>query len=168
MGNIFFIGDTHFGHANILKFEPEYRPFNSIQEHDEKLVEKWNSVVRANDTVYHLGDVAFPTYAIKHLSRLMGKKFLVLGNHDWKKEKMLMPHFNRMGGVAYIDRKYILSHVPVHPYNFNRWKANIHGHLHSKNLDDPRYINVSVEQIGLTPISIEDINERCRSIASAF
>lgn len=41
-----------------------------------------------------------------------------------------------------------------------RWKYNIHGHLHTNSLPDKRYINVSAEQIDLTPISLAEIRSR--------
>jgi calcineurin-like phosphoesterase family protein len=54
---IFFTGCTHFGHANIIKLAQ--RPFASIEEMNEVLVERWNSTVGSDDTVYHLGDFSW-------------------------------------------------------------------------------------------------------------
>ena len=54
-------------------------------------------------------------------------------------------------------RDCILTHVPVHPSQFGRYKANIHGHLHSTKISDARYINVSAECIGLAPVSLNDL-----------
>ena len=51
------ISDTHWYHENIIKLC--HRPFLSAKEMNEKLIENWNSVVSRDDTVYHLGDVAF-------------------------------------------------------------------------------------------------------------
>ena len=60
--NVFFTSDTHFGHKNLLKIG-KGRPFDTIEEHDEALIENWNKVVKPNDLVYHLGDVAMATDA---------------------------------------------------------------------------------------------------------
>ncbi len=54
---IFFTADTHWGHANIIKFCD--RPFVSIEEMNEVLISKWNAKVTGNDTVYILGDMFF-------------------------------------------------------------------------------------------------------------
>ena len=80
---IFMTSDTHFSHRNIIHLG-EGRPFSSIEEHDEALVENWNSKVRPDDTVIHLGDVAFGhrEETLKTIDRLNGYKILIPGNHD--------------------------------------------------------------------------------------
>ena len=54
---IFFTSDTHFCHKKILEFCD--RPWNSIEEHDEALIDNWNSIITPDDTVFHLGDFCF-------------------------------------------------------------------------------------------------------------
>ena len=156
MNRIFVIGDTHFGHTKILDFEKEARPFNSIEEMNETLVENWNKVVKPKDTVWHLGDVLFGDDNFKYVARLNGYKHLVMGNHDQSKLSNYQLYFNKIVG-AYKLAGHILSHVPVHPTQKYRFKGNIHGHMHSGKLDDPWYINVSCEQTNLTPIELGSI-----------
>ena len=155
----FLIADTHIGHRNILKFEPFHRPFNSIEEHDEAIVERWNSVVRPNDHVWHLGDVLFGKKSFDVLARLNGTKKLILGNHDHYPNQEYLKYFTKIFGVAELGGC-ILSHVPVSPTQFTRYKANIHGHTHSGSVGDARYICVSAEHINLTPVPLEIILER--------
>lgn len=170
---IWLISDTHFGHENILKYEN--RPFKDIDEMDEKMVENWNSVVKQGDKVYHLGDVWMGSgeRAYKTLSRLNGKKRLVLGNHDDVKSAPIMKWFQKV----YLFRSFkefglTLSHVPMHPGSI-KWVddggINVHGHIHSKtvqmggtlfNHDDDRYRCVSVEHINYTPINIDEVRVR--------
>lgn len=154
----FFIGDTHFGHKNIINFESvrPFRPFTSIEEHDEELVRRWNSVVRKGDTVWHLGDFAFGSKHIAIAGRLNGIKKLVLGNHDHYPSAEYLKYFDKLYGAATIEGA-ILTHIPVHPDQLERFPMNIHGHLHTATVGDSRYVNVSAENINLTPISMEDL-----------
>lgn len=61
-------------------------------------------------------------------------------------------------------QKYILTHIPVHMDQFTRFKGNIHGHLHTKRIDDPRYFCVSAEQVNLTPVPISEVIERMERV----
>lgn len=168
MAETWFISDTHFGHENILKFEPEARPFKNLVEMHEALINRWNSVVGHDDTVYHLGDVAFGLINLELVKFLKGNKRLVLGNHDKYPLHNYSRHFCNIYGIKFWNGC-LLSHAPCHTNQLEyRAVANIHGHMHSKKLDDVRYINVSVEQNNLTPINADIIlqrvkdNERCK------
>lgn len=156
MSKTFVISDTHFGHSNILKFESFYRPFETIAEHDEWLVKKWNEVVTTKDTVYHLGDVLFGKHSFSILPRLHGNKKLVMGNHDMYPISEYAKHFTKIMPYATLSGC-ILSHIPVHPQQLYRYKLNIHGHLHSNSIDDPRYKCVSVEHTDLRPVDLQQI-----------
>lgn len=156
MADTFFIGDTHFGHAKVLTFEAEFRPFATIEEHDEALIDRWNSVVRKRDTVWHLGDVLFGRHSFRHLARLNGTKKLVAGNHDCYPTAAYLEHFNRVVGAAEVAGC-LLTHIPVHESQFRRYRLNIHGHLHSRKIDDKRYRCVSAEHNNLTPIAIDEV-----------
>lgn len=151
---IFVISDTHFCHAKVIEFEREHRPFETIEAHDEELVYRWNHTVKPKDTVWHLGDVVFGRSNIDILSRLNGVKKLVMGNHDTMRADEYLRYFNSVHACV---RKggFLMSHVPIHPYQFYRFTGNIHGHMHSETLDDPRYECVSVERTELAPILMD-------------
>lgn len=159
MSNVFFIGDTHFGHTNIVKFENNARPFASIEEHDEALVKNWNGVVRKKDIVWVMGDFAFGAASVGMAGRLNGEKKLVMGNHDHYPTEEYMKHFTKLyGAVSY--KHALLTHIPCHPDQLQRWSYNIHGHTHSYVLPDDRYINVSAEQINYTPVSWDELKKK--------
>ena len=83
--NTWIISDTHFGHENILKFEPINRPYKTIEEHDIKIIKQWNHYIKPTDVVYHLGDIGMKctkTYMKDIFKQLNGTKILVRGNHD--------------------------------------------------------------------------------------
>lgn len=130
-----------------------------MEEHDEALVRNWNEVVKPGDTVWHLGDVLFGVEAFKYIARLNGLKNLVLGNHDHYDIELYQQHFRKI--VPYHKTHgVLLSHMPVHPSQLgdgHRYRGNIHGHLHSKSLNDPRYVNVSVECWNLRPVLLDKV-----------
>lgn len=156
MNRTFVTADTHFGHKKILEFEAAHRQFASIEEHDEALVERWNAAVAPKDTVWHLGDVLFGREAFAYLPRLNGVKKLVMGNHDRYPTALYLEHFNVVLGSAEV-RGAIFTHIPIHPGQFRRYRANVHGHLHSRKMEDERYICASAEHHGLAPVLLDRI-----------
>ena len=164
MPEVFFIADTHFGHKGIINFESTkpFRPFDTIEEHNEEIIRRWNAKVTKNDNVWHLGDFCFGKHNLEIAARLNGTKRLVMGNHDQYAGADYLRYFTRICGASEFDGC-ILTHIPVHPSQFERYRANIHGHLHTNRLDDSRYINVSCEQISLTPISYSEIKNSPRN-----
>ena len=165
MTNTFFIGDLHFGHKNIIKFDGirDIRHFDTIEEHDAELVRRWNKVIGRKDIVWVLGDFCFGKKNLEIAGQLNGIKKLILGNHDTYQSADYLKYFHKLyGAVEY--RGNILTHIPVHTDQFDRFKFNIHGHLHTNIINDPRYICVSAEQIGLAPIHEEDLNNTRKTI----
>jgi calcineurin-like phosphoesterase family protein len=165
--NIWFISDTHFFHSNILKFTNAdgslARPgYDSVEDMNEKLVERWNADIRPQDTVYHMGDVSF-RYGSEFnelMSRLNGNKTLIIGNHD--NVALLLPWFPKvLVWREFRDHNFVASHVPVHPTQLRRGKDhegfNIHGHIHANVLEDHRYINLCVEHTGGKPVHIDEV-----------
>ena len=57
--NKWFVSDTHFSHTNIIRYTG--RPFQSVNEMDERLIENWNALVEPQDTVFFLGDFGLGT-----------------------------------------------------------------------------------------------------------
>ena len=163
MPTTFLVADTHFGHAGVCRFLNEdgskLRPWTDPKEMDEAMVEKWNSVVKPNDKVYHLGDVVINRKALQTVGRLNGDKVLVKGNHDIFKLSEYTQYFRDIRAY-HVMNNYILSHIPVHPDSKGRFKGNIHGHLHSRTLQDRWYFCCSVEQIDFAPIPFDDVIKR--------
>ena len=46
-----FISDPHFDHNNVLRFEEGFHTFESIEEHDNEIIARWNSVVQEDDKI---------------------------------------------------------------------------------------------------------------------
>ncbi len=149
----FFISDLHFGHKNILNFAPNFRKGPTYQDHDEWLIQNWNSVVSKRDLVWVLGDVAMDLACLSYMDRLKGSKRLVLGNHDYPNMAQYNPYFTEIWGMARY-KEFWLTHCPIHPAEFRKKKYNIHGHVHQNSINDPRYINVCVEAVFGTPVEL--------------
>ena len=96
---VYVISDTHFGHANIIKYCD--RPFNDADQMDSMLIKNWNEIITPDDIVWHLGDFALKNKekTINYFRRLNGRKMLVLGNHDIFPEQ-----FYRDLGFQYVSR----------------------------------------------------------------
>lgn len=159
---IFLISDHHFSHNNILTFKRNdgspLRDFPSVSIMNEYMIQKWNDVVKPGDKVYHLGDVTFSNRFLPIMDNLHGEKVLIKGNHDNLKISQYMQYFKDVRAYHVLD-KIVLAHVPIHPESLQRWKGQVHGHTHANNLIDPKYVNVSVENVDYTPVDFEQIRE---------
>ena len=158
---IYFIADTHFNHENIIKYCD--RPFSNAKEMNEYIIQKWNSVVKEDDIVYHLGDVGFgTTEMLKELiSRLNGTKILLRGNHDFKRG---VNGWKEVGFSEVYKKKIelgnlILTHEPIEILEDG--KINVFGHIHNKPLSErfnkENHICISCDVVDYTPqiINIE-------------
>lgn len=133
-----FISDLHFGHKNCLAYDA--RPFKTIEEHDEALIEKWNSVVDVNDDVWILGDISWhgAMKTVEILNRLNGIKHLCVGNHD---KKLLRCKEFRDCFIEITDYREIqiddhfgivLSHYPIPCFNMHYYGwFHLYGHVHT-------------------------------------
>lgn len=154
MKKLWVIGDTHFNHTNIIKYTN--RPFRSVEEMNETIINNWNRVVGDEDLVIHLGDFGFfwkEEQAKEFADRLSGRKILILGNHDRKKWDWKAIGFE---GVTkkLVFQDFIFSHKPLQPKDNPQLKQNIHGHIHDKNSEFFWQSNVCVEKINYTPLEV--------------
>ncbi len=176
MANIWFISDTHFFHANILKFTGNngelIRPgFKDADEMNELMVERWNSVVRNGDKVWHLGDVAFKTTERRHdlnnlLHRLRGNKRMLLGNHDNVEALAQTRAFEKIElWKGFHDQGFTCSHIPLRLDSLRDGTVNVHGHIHQNVMKDRGYVNVCVEVRNYTPVHMDEIIQDVRRAA---
>ena len=173
----YFTADLHLGHTNILRMAE--RPFSCIEEMDETLIANWNERVKGNDTVYIVGDLIFKSKTNnpeQYLSRLKGKKILVLGNHDhdWKDKVDMGRYFKEVLNLKEVDIEGHLTticHYPMIEWRSSRKENSkrlgflIHGHIH-KNTEKPEYmqlfrlpnaLNAGVDINGFRPVTFEEL-----------
>ncbi len=152
-----FISDLHLGHKNLAT--SDIRKFPTVDEHDNYIISMWNSVVKSpKDLTFVLGDFTMEkpqSYGL--LSKLRGRIIGVGGNHDRPQDvRKLLEYIESLNGL--IEYKgFLLSHAPLHESIVNEVRGNIHGHIHSKIIDNPKYFNVCAEMINYRPITIEEL-----------
>lgn len=166
--NPWIIADTHFGHQKIIDFES--RPFHSLEEMDETLINNCNKKVKGDQDFFILGDYSFygRDKTMELTSRLHGRKILITGNHDGKSRKFYLDcGFSEVINypIVYEDF-FILSHKPLY-MNKNTPYVNIFGHVHG----NPMYKDmtscsfcVSAERTHYTPISLDEIKRKLQQI----
>lgn len=164
MADKWFTSDTHFFHTNILKFIDDQghriRPFDSLEEMHEMMIERWNSHVKDRDYVYHLGDVTFQYHGAFNnlMSRLKGKKRLIVGNHDKIWNPALIANFEKADlWKGFHEGNFTCSHMPLPLDSLRDGAYNVHGHLHQRMKVDKHYINVCVEVRDYYPVSYDQI-----------
>jgi calcineurin-like phosphoesterase family protein len=165
---IFYISDLHLFHPAILS--KCKRPFNSIDEMHNSIMENWKRKVKKNDIVYILGDVGM--YHQKEiadfLNSLPGKKVLITGNHDKfnLRDRDFRNCFISIKPYDEIfdkERKVVLFHYPIEEWDgFFRSFYHLHGHVH--NQDDSlvkldRRFNVSADVLGFEPKTLDELIE---------
>lgn len=178
-----FISDTHFFHFKILEYCN--RPFNTIEEHNQALIDNWNSVVKPEDTVFHLGDFCIggaPKWK-EIREQLNGHIILIMGNHDWQNRTagtdLLFDYVTQQMRIEIDGRTVYLNHFPF--LSFAHWdaekyaKEHLHfalsGHTHIRKENTgsdaefikyylPTQYDVGVDFNNYTPISWEEINNK--------
>lgn len=180
--NIWFYSDPHFDHKNIIKYDG--RPFNSVEEMNNALIERYNSIVKPEDIVVWVGDCFLGrTQNAKDIMKILnGKKVLIRGNHDKRRTQMLNLGFDWVceSMCLNIAKELVnVSHYPYHPTwlqrlfrkvdvrklhkrlkNDGKWL--IHGHTHlgyGKKALQGRQINVGCMFWGYKPVSITTIEQ---------
>jgi calcineurin-like phosphoesterase family protein len=155
----YFTSDTHFGHKSVIDFCK--RPFRDVEEMNAALVENWNSVVKRDDRVYHLGDFAWDMATAKEIRpQLNGHIRLVIGNHDDVPKLAATGMFTRMSlWRAFKDWNFTATHIPLALSETREGAFNVHGHKHNDpNFDRQEHqINVCTEMTNYTPIHVEEI-----------
>ena len=164
---LFFTADTHFGHANIIKYCR--RPFASVGEMDEFIVEGWNRVVGKDDTIYHLGDFSRRDRMLAEwiLRRLNGKKFLCLGSHD-KHMLKLAGYFEAIRESLLIEegrgQLIFLSHYlhkiwPRSHYGSWHLFGHSHGGMNDYARQEGKLLDVGVDSHDFKPWSLDEVAE---------
>lgn len=163
---VYFTSDFHFGHNAIIRMQN--RPFADAAEMNEALIQNYNARVGNNDVVYILGDVSHripqeQTDAL--ISRLRGKKTLVIGNHDKHVNASLYEEVCDFKCVSLSGFYFALMHYPMASWPRScHGSTQLHGHCHfdreynmANQQHGLRRYDVGVDANLFTPVSVEEI-----------
>lgn len=169
----YYISDTHFGHYNIIRLCS--RPFSSVEEMDETIINNWNNVVKDTDTVYIGGDFCYKSGKdpVEYLKRLNGHKHLLAGNHDKLvlKSPAARKYFESIKDIMNImdeDKRIVLCHYPMVEWDgFFRDTIHLYGHIHNNTSNNtynivkniPNCYNIGADVLGFTPRTLKEIIE---------
>ena len=174
---VFFTADTHFGHANVIKHCS--RPFTSMEEMDNAMLQNWNICVKERDDIYIIGDFCFrgsKDYAVQMLKQLNGRKHLITGNHDKKylKDAKFTEQFAGIADLMNLTvegEKVVLCHYPMAEWDgYFRGSWHIYGHIHNSRNETfeimrtkERALNAGVDITNFFPVSFDEL-KRCNEV----
>ena len=185
----FFTSDTHFGHANIIKYSE--RPFQNVRQMDEALIGNWNEIVGEDDIVFHLGDFTLGENARRYFAALNGRiRILTLEwHHDarWLKAEIgknrlvsrsghpvrLLPALTVLSCAALGTAQHALP-ITISHYPLAEWEAShhgawqLHGHSHSAYTDPQgrKCLDVGVDAMNYRPVSLDALAGMMRTRGS--
>ncbi len=160
--NTFFTSDTHFGHKNIIRYCS--RPFTSVEEMNETIIQRWNAKVKSGDYVYHLGDFAFgqrdQILAVRQ--KLNGHITIIEGNHD---------DIGQPGNYGFIGKHQLLTmkingiYITMCHYAMRTWQKShydawhIYGHSHGTLESIGKSWDVGVDNNNFEPLEFEELKK---------
>jgi calcineurin-like phosphoesterase family protein len=166
----FFTSDTHFDDPYAIPYFQ--RPFKSVDEMNEVIVEGWNRVVSDEDTIYHLGD--FTLEDIRHFSkwvnRLKGNIKILPGSHDqpWLKGFAATEKVQVIAPLVSVEfpkitvgedaQVIVLCHYSMQVWDrSNQGSWHLFGHSHGKLKGIGLSCDVGVDCTEFTPLSLEQV-----------
>ena len=171
---IYFTSDLHLGHKAIIHMQN--RPFDSVDEMNEVLIDNINRIVMPNDKIYFLGDMAHHI-PFEERDRLIKKircrnRYLIIGNHDLRGgdgeagyDPALFIWMKQYTKESLSGNRIIMMHYPILSWDkMHGGSIMLHGHIHAgpeyneKNIKDGiRRFDVGVDANDYKPVSIDTI-----------
>lgn len=180
MGEIYLISDTHFFHANIIRYCN--RPFDDEDAMNAEMERRWSIIVNPDDVLVHVGDLTAGLKGRKDdlkalIGRLPGRKVLVKGNHDHMKDEWyleagfekVVDYFNA-GGILFAHVPDVADSTHPHPWaditkklrEQHKPVLTIHGHDHRTNIPEYEgHFNCAADRHAFMPFTLKSALERC-------
>ncbi|EMA70339.1 metallophosphoesterase family protein [Halorubrum distributum] len=166
----YVISDTHFDDPKMV--DDLNRPFECVEEMNNSLIDKWNSIVEETDTVYHVGDLLGdkPTenrenHALFRLDQLNGEIHLIAGNHPpVSKSQFTNSSIDIISSqkLNFEGYNFYFTHKTEHaPDEWDGWiiSGHEHGNPAKYPFIDPetQRVNVACERVEYRPLLLSDI-----------
>jgi len=158
---IYFTSDWHIDETRITKeFNPFFRPFSSISEQNQIILNNAKAIIKSQDVLYHLGDVSMTIDGIACIDQIKcASKHLIIGNYDEDKIGFLAKHFDTVSFSKYVELsngfQVFCTHYPASAMEQSSF--GIVGHIHGLWKVQPNMINVSVDAWHFKPVSEDEI-----------
>lgn len=169
---IFIVSDLHLGHSKDFIYGA--RGFETVEEMNDEIIRRWNSVVGEEDDVFVLGDLVMGSLEnVQLLEELNGRIHIVRGNHDVDSRWDFYQELPNVVEVAnsfyfsYDGYKFYLSHYPTITTRADTGKplkkclVNLCGHTHTKDPFEDWGIGMiyhcELDAHDCAPIRLEDI-----------
>lgn len=182
MSKIYLTSDWHFNHSREFIYIP--RGFTSVEDMNQALLARHNSIVTPEDDVYVLGDLMLGgadkmNEGFELIKQMNEKLHIVRGNHDTEQRWLAYPTLPNVVEcknaiyLKYGKYHFYLSHFPTLTGNLEKeslkqMTLNLYGHTHQKNNffeDRPYMFHVGVDSHDCFPVNIEDvIAEMCQKV----
>lgn len=177
---IYFTADLHLGHENIIRFCN--RPFQSVQEMDETIINNWNSVIKTDDLVYFLGDFHMGSRSEfrKYADRLNGSIYFIPGSHDKYPTRNCMiarggSYFSFNEPIMEINtnlvdeygnkRLIVLCHYSMRSWNKSHYASyHLFGHHHGKLEPYGLSFDIGVDTNNFFPYSLDDVEKKMKTL----
>jgi len=160
----YFTSDWHLNEkrislkGNIGGFNPFFRPFKSVEEQNQTIIDNVNNIVQPGDELYVLGDVVIDKAGIQLLDQIKCRdRILIVGNYDEDKLEQLQGYFKEIKGSMDLKINDLECHLNHYPVNHVSDKFNIVGHVHGLWKVKPNMVNVGVDAWHFRPVSEEEI-----------
>lgn len=165
----YFTSDWHLNETRIGSFNPFFRPFESVEEQNNTIIDNMNRFVKADDELYVIGDVAMDEAGVSMLEKINCRNLvLVVGNYDTDKLDKLQKHFKEIHESMQLkvgDLECQLNHYPV---NHVQDRFNIVGHIHGLWKVKPNMVNVGVDAWHFRPVPESEILFVQNAIAKGY
>lgn len=153
--NYFFIADEHYFHANSIRYCD--RPFSSVEEMNETIIDNHNKLVRPGDVTVHAGDFAFvktEQQVNEILKRLNGSHILLRGSHD----KWMGPKYHEIWSKRFGNQLVVCCHYAMRVWeasHYNSWLC--YGHSHGQLPPEGKSWDVGVDNNQFYPVAFDHL-----------